>query len=187
MRRKPNADERRRELCDAAIQLLADEGAKGLRALRLEPVSTDRFRALNEPSRFGRVFGGQGLAQAMYGAAATVRGQLPHSLHAYFAATGDSDKPVDIVVERTRDGRSMSTRQVNVAQSGCNVLTAVASFHSKSLRSARVIRRSRQPGASPGRTRDNPFLSPDHPRWEEARACTDEALSQPWPWQACSP
>ena len=30
MRRKPNADARRRELCDAAIQLLADEGAKGL-------------------------------------------------------------------------------------------------------------------------------------------------------------
>jgi DNA-binding transcriptional regulator YbjK len=29
-RRKPNADERRRILCDAAIQLLADEGAKGL-------------------------------------------------------------------------------------------------------------------------------------------------------------
>lgn len=30
MRRKPNPEERRRTLCDAAIQLLADEGAKGL-------------------------------------------------------------------------------------------------------------------------------------------------------------
>lgn len=30
MRRKPNPEERRRILCDAAIQLLADEGAKGL-------------------------------------------------------------------------------------------------------------------------------------------------------------
>ncbi len=98
-------------------------------ALRLEPVSTDRFRALNEPSRFGRIFGGQLLAQAMYGAAATVGDQLPHSLHAYFTQTGDSDKPVDIVVERTRDGRSMSTRQVNVVQEGRNVLTAVVSFH----------------------------------------------------------
>lgn len=98
-------------------------------ALRLEPLSTDRFRALNEPSRFGRIFGGQLLAQAMCGAAATVEGQLPHSLHAYFTQTGDSDKPVDIVVERTRDGRSMSTRQVNVMQDGRNVLTAVVSFH----------------------------------------------------------
>ena len=87
-------------------------------ALRLEPVGADRFRALNEPSRFGRIFGGQLLAQAMYGAAATVEDQLPHSLHAYFTQTGDSDKPVDIVVERTRDGRSMSTRQVNVVQDG---------------------------------------------------------------------
>ena len=98
-------------------------------ALRLEPLSPDRFRALNEPSRFGRIFGGQLLAQAMYGAAATVEGQLPHSLHAYFTQTGDSDKPVDIVVERTRDGRSMSTRQVNVVQGDRNVLTAVVSFH----------------------------------------------------------
>ena len=29
-RRKPNPDQRRRELCDTAIQLLADDGAKGL-------------------------------------------------------------------------------------------------------------------------------------------------------------
>jgi DNA-binding transcriptional regulator YbjK len=27
MERKPNAEERRRELCDAAIELLAEEGA----------------------------------------------------------------------------------------------------------------------------------------------------------------
>ena len=29
-RRSPNPEERRRVLCDAAIQLLADEGAKGV-------------------------------------------------------------------------------------------------------------------------------------------------------------
>jgi DNA-binding transcriptional regulator YbjK len=36
MRRKPNPLERRRELCDAAIQLLADDGAKGLSHLKVD-------------------------------------------------------------------------------------------------------------------------------------------------------
>ncbi|MBI2697655.1 TetR family transcriptional regulator [Mycobacterium gordonae] len=35
-RRKPNPVERRRELCDAAIQLLADDGAKGLSHLKVD-------------------------------------------------------------------------------------------------------------------------------------------------------
>jgi DNA-binding transcriptional regulator YbjK len=35
-RRKPNPDQRRRELCDAAIELLADDGAKGLSHLKVD-------------------------------------------------------------------------------------------------------------------------------------------------------
>jgi len=35
-RRKPNPDQRRRDLCDAALQLLADEGAKGLSHLKVD-------------------------------------------------------------------------------------------------------------------------------------------------------
>jgi DNA-binding transcriptional regulator YbjK len=35
-RRKPNPAERRRDLCDAAIQLLADDGAKGLSHLKVD-------------------------------------------------------------------------------------------------------------------------------------------------------
>ena len=35
-RRKPNPDQRRRELCDAAIQLLAEDGAKGLSHLKVD-------------------------------------------------------------------------------------------------------------------------------------------------------
>jgi DNA-binding transcriptional regulator YbjK len=35
-RRKPNPIERRRELCDAAIQLLADHGAKGISHLKVD-------------------------------------------------------------------------------------------------------------------------------------------------------
>jgi DNA-binding transcriptional regulator YbjK len=36
MRRKPNPEQRRRELCDAAIQLLADDGAKGVSHLKVD-------------------------------------------------------------------------------------------------------------------------------------------------------
>ena len=36
MRRKPNSEQRRRDLCDAAIQLLAIDGARGLTHLRVD-------------------------------------------------------------------------------------------------------------------------------------------------------
>ena len=36
MRRKPNPDQRRRELCDAAIRLLADDGVKGVSHLKVD-------------------------------------------------------------------------------------------------------------------------------------------------------
>ena len=36
MRRKPNVESRRRELCDAAIELLAEDGARGLTHLRVD-------------------------------------------------------------------------------------------------------------------------------------------------------
>jgi DNA-binding transcriptional regulator YbjK len=36
MRRKPNAEQRRRDLCDAAIELLAEGGARGLTHLRVD-------------------------------------------------------------------------------------------------------------------------------------------------------
>ena len=99
------------------------------RALQLEPVGDNRFRAGNERDRFGRIFGGQLLAQAVYAASATVDGHLLHSMHAYFVQTGASNAPVDIAVEPVRDGRSMATRQVTVAQGNRTLLTALASFH----------------------------------------------------------
>lgn len=99
-------------------------------ALQLEQQGENRFQATNEGDRFGRIFGGQLLAQAMYAASATVDHHAPHSLHAYFLQTGDSRRPVEIVVGHVRDGRSMATRQVSVAQGDRTLLTALASFHS---------------------------------------------------------
>ncbi|ADT98897.1 MULTISPECIES: acyl-CoA thioesterase [Mycolicibacterium] len=99
------------------------------RALSLQPTGHHRFRAGNERDRFGRLFGGQLLAQAVYAAARTVESHPPHSVHAYFVQTGASDTPVDIAVDVVRDGRSMATRQVTIAQGERTLLTAMASFH----------------------------------------------------------
>lgn len=100
--------------------------------LRLEPLGDSRFRAHSEPSRFGRIFGGQLLAQAMVAAGATVEGQAPYSLHACFVGVGASDVPLEITVEHLRDGRSMSTRQVRITQQGRVVFTALVSCRTAS-------------------------------------------------------
>lgn len=99
-----------------------------LGALVLEPLGDDRFRATNELGRFGRVFGGQTVAQALLAASATVDGKDPHSLHAYFVETGDLTEPLDVRVERVRDGRSVATRRVTVVQRDRTLLTAMVSF-----------------------------------------------------------
>jgi len=98
-------------------------------AFTLEPMGGDRFRAPGEADRFDRVFGGQVVAQALLAASATVVGKDPDSLHAYFVEAGVPGLPVDVVVDRVRDGRSISTRRVTVMQGKRQLLVAILSFH----------------------------------------------------------
>ena len=107
--------------------LLALDGL--LRALELDPVGGDRFRVVGEPGRFDRVFGGQTVAQALLAASATVTDKLPHSLHAYFVEGGAPEEPLQLEVDRVRDGRSVSTRRVTVTQGARPLLILMASFH----------------------------------------------------------
>ena len=100
-----------------------------LHAFELEPIADDHFRVVAEPGRFDRVFGGQLLAQALLAAAATVDGKAPQSLHAYFVEGGIPGEAVELVVDRVRDGRSMSTRRTTIAQGERTLLTAICSFH----------------------------------------------------------
>jgi acyl-CoA thioesterase-2 len=100
-----------------------------LHALELSPTGDDRFVAPAEPDRFTRVFGGQTLAQALLAAGRTVDGTAPHSLHAYFVQAGVADHPVEVGVERVRDGRSMVTRRSTVTQGERTLMVALASFH----------------------------------------------------------
>lgn len=96
--------------------------------LTLHPLGDDRFRAGNEAGRFGRIFGGQLIGQAMTAAAATVPELTAHSIHASFLRPGDSAVPLEIAVDRTRDGRTMSARQVTVQQGGRTLMMATVSF-----------------------------------------------------------
>ena len=78
----------------------------------------------------GRLFGGLVAAQCLAAAGATVEpDKLPQSLHAYFVLGGKPDVDVELVVERTRDGRSFDTRRVTALQNGDIILEMLASFH----------------------------------------------------------
>lgn len=96
--------------------------------LTLDSSGADRFRVGNEAVRFGRIFGGQLIGQAMAAAAATVDGLTAHSIHASFLRPGDPALPLEITVDRTRDGRSMSARQVAVQQGERTLMAATVSF-----------------------------------------------------------
>jgi acyl-CoA thioesterase-2 len=98
--------------------------------LTLEPHGPDTFVGI--PARYpwgGRLFGGQVVAQALKAAALTVDGDRPaHSLHSYFIRPGSHEEPVRYEVERLRDGRSFSTRQVVARQSAGAILNLSVSF-----------------------------------------------------------
>lgn len=98
--------------------------------LALEPHGADTFVGLSPPYDWGRIFGGQVIAQALWAAAATVPSERAiHSLHAYFILGGRPDEPVRYEVDRVRNGRSFMTRRVVARQSYGAILTLEASFH----------------------------------------------------------
>ena len=101
-----------------------------LAQLDLEQLDADLYRGQNPEARRPRMFGGHVASQALVAAARTVRGVPAHSLHAYFLRAGQPGVPVLYRVERTRDGRSFSTRSVIAEQDGEAILQLSASFHS---------------------------------------------------------
>ena len=120
--------------------------------LTLEAVSPDVFLAPSGFTGWGRLYGGQVIAQALMAAARTVDpAQLPHSLHAYYVRQGEEPAPVVHEVQRIRDGRSFSTRQVVASQANGAILNLIASFH--------------QP--EPSEERDSSTLPSDAPRPEQ--------------------
>ena len=100
-----------------------------LRLLDLEQIEEDLFRGASPETHLQRVFGGQVAGQALVAAGRTVEPtRAVHSLHAYFLRPGDPTRPIVYEVDRTRDGRSFTTRRVVALQHGRVIFTMSASF-----------------------------------------------------------
>ena len=98
--------------------------------LALEKVKPDAYLGGGPALGWGRLYGGQVVAQALRSACLTIEPpHRPQSLHAYFVRAGDEYQPVLYEVERVRDSRSFATRQVVAYQAGGAILNMIASFH----------------------------------------------------------
>jgi acyl-CoA thioesterase-2 len=101
-----------------------------LELLDLTPTGDDVFTVGTRGEVPGRLFGGLVASQTLRAATLTVDpARPPHSLHAYFIRPGKVDVPLTLDVERTRDGRSFTTRQVTATQEGKPIFILSASFH----------------------------------------------------------
>ena len=77
------------------------------------------FEALVSPEAGSALFGGQFLAQALRAAQHTTGGdRVVHSLRAILLRRRDVRLPVELQVERVRDGRAFCSRQVSAWQGG---------------------------------------------------------------------
>lgn len=100
-----------------------------LQLLQAEKIEENIFRCESYKTYWGRIFGGQVLAQALHAANRTVPTEYTaHSLHAYFILPGDINHPVVYDVDRIRDGRSFITRRVVAIQKGRPIFNMSASF-----------------------------------------------------------
>jgi acyl-CoA thioesterase-2 len=100
-----------------------------LEHLELDAEGDDVFMGQSQDLGWGRVYGGQVLGQALSAAERTVDGdRQAHSLHGYFLRPGDPKEPIEYRVERTREGRSFSTRRIRAEQGGRPIFFMAASF-----------------------------------------------------------
>ena len=97
--------------------------------MKLEPHGPDVYVGISPEYPWGRVYGGQVVAQGLRAACQTIDSSFSvHSLHAYFIRGGDSKEPIRYEVDRIRNGRSFMTRRVVARQSAGPILNLSASF-----------------------------------------------------------
>jgi len=100
------------------------------RRIALEQLDRDLYLGDPGPGE-GRLFGGLVAAQSVMAACSTLptpdESQL-HSLHAYFLRPGRYARPIRLVVDRIRDGRTYTTRRVVAHQNGEAIFSLAASF-----------------------------------------------------------
>ena len=109
---------------------MADGADALLELLDLRPLGDDAFEAIATDDGMHRLFGGQVASQSLRAATLTVDpDRLVHSMHAYFIRPGRPGIPLHLAVDRTREGRSFTTRRVTASQSGEAIFILAASFH----------------------------------------------------------
>ena len=129
--------------------------------MSLQEHGPDTWVGLSAEYSWGRIFGGQVVAQALWAALKTVDEEFKtHSLHAYFIRAGVIEEPVRFEVDRLRDGRSFCTRTVVARQSGGAILQLSCSFQRTEVDAE--VQTARMP------------LAPDP---DECHPRTDD-----WPW-----
>ena len=96
--------------------------------LALERIEVNLFRGVAPADQGPRIFGGLVIGQALLAAYRTVEARVCHSLHCYFIRPGDPAVPILYDVDRSRDGKSFTTRRVTAIQHGAQIFNLAASF-----------------------------------------------------------
>ena len=100
--------------------------------LTLEKINDHTYIGKNYKAPWGRVFGGQVLAQSLHAAYQTVpKDRYAHSMHGYFILGGSIDVPIKYEVDIIRDGGSFTTRRVVAFQNEKAIFNMSASFQLK--------------------------------------------------------
>mmetsp|Transcript_23497 Transcript_23497/g.41573 ORF Transcript_23497/g.41573 Transcript_23497/m.41573 type:complete len:239 (-) Transcript_23497:673-1389(-) len=98
--------------------------------LNLEKIKENVYRGNSQYTSWGRIFGGQLMAQGLMASFNTVPDGYPcNAFHAQFLRSGSVEKPVVLTVERVRNGRSFINRSVDISQDGELIFRLSASFH----------------------------------------------------------
>ncbi len=97
--------------------------------LTLEKIDENLYRGKSEATDWGRVYGGQVIAQSLSAAKQQVVPERNvHSFHSYFLRPGNPDLPIIFEVESNLDAGTISNRRVKAIQKGLPIFFMTCSF-----------------------------------------------------------
>jgi len=100
-----------------------------IKLLTLEKIDENLYRGQSEATDWGRVYGGQVIAQSLSAAKQQVAADRDvHSFHSYFLRPGDPDHPIIFEVENNLDAGTISNRRVKAVQKGRPIFFMTCSF-----------------------------------------------------------
>jgi acyl-CoA thioesterase-2 len=112
-----------------AIQSIWD-GADVAELMSLRAIGPDLFVSqCNQRNIGGEIFGGQYLGQTIVAAMLSADRRAPHAMTGHFLHAARADQPLELRVERLREGRSFAHRRVQIVQADKLVFVADVSLH----------------------------------------------------------